>query len=233
MRLAVVLAALLATASGCEVDCYDGGELETRLHAGEQDAAVANQIKLKLGYKQGRALTRTDGEKDGDAEGFHAGYSAGFDAAYGAGYADAYASGENAGASNPAACSSGASAGYAAGTADGYSDSAAAGRSDGYDDGYGSGYSDGAASCSSARVGAPPPASDANPDDLKTCYARGYDQQINRSARAARPSPTASTTTPTTRPAIARRSSPHTCAARPPAVATATTRAAECARRRL
>src|SRR5258705_329403 len=47
---------------------------------------------------------------------------------------------------------------------------------------YGGGYSDGAASCSSARVGAPPPASDADPEDLKTCYARGYDQQIDRSA---------------------------------------------------
>lgn len=78
MRLAVLLAAVLALAPACGVDCFDGGELEASYRDGQRDAEAANQAAYDHGKAVGLGLTREDGAREGSDVGYRDGYDDGY-----------------------------------------------------------------------------------------------------------------------------------------------------------
>ena len=104
----VIVAAILALASGCEVDCQDGGALEASFKDGQRAAAAQTAADFDRGHRDGLALTKADGEHDGKADGYRDGYADAYDAAYSDGYSEGYANGGNDGAADPTACTAGA-----------------------------------------------------------------------------------------------------------------------------
>ena len=184
MRLAVVLSAVLALASGCEVDCFDNGPLEQSFHDGQTAAETANTAAFNDGYATGRALTQVDGEREGAEAGYNAGFITGYHspAGYDSGYAAAYDLGAYDGSRDLTACSIGTGDGYSDGTADGEREGYDSAWSSGWAAGYSDGQSEGQAWCDSQGVAAAAPhedetvtpSSDADRKDLRVCYARGY-----------------------------------------------------------
>lgn len=188
VRALLIALALLAMAPGCEVDCFDGAALESSYRDGAAAARAANDAAYQQGRTQGLSLTREDGLADGDCDGYEDGYGAGYASTqgYSAGYADGYSSGGSDGSFDPSACSAGANDGYAAGDAAAYSEGHDAGYAEGWDPGYEDGYAEGASTCTSARVlAAPAPKREdaPDPDDLRECKSRGYDDATDPSAQ--------------------------------------------------
>ena len=179
-RAFLVALALLVIAPGCEVDCFDDGPLEASYQDGAATARAANDAAYQQGLAFGLSLTREDGARDGTNDGFEDGYGTGYTSAagYAAGYTTGFSAGGSDGAFDPGACSAGTNDGYAAGQAAGYADGQSAAYAQGWEPGYADGYEEGASSCTSARVlAAPAPAREdaPDPDDVRACKNRGYD----------------------------------------------------------
>lgn len=181
----LVAAAIAVLVPGCEIDCFDNGELEASYREGQDQARRANAAEYELGRMTGLSLTRQDGLADGSYTGYSDGHLAGYYGVWGYshGYNFGYADGDYAGSFDPTACSEGANDGLADGEDAGFSAGSTAGYDEGWYAGYDAGWDVGASTCdgrggSLAREDEPT----TDPADRRTCRNRGYDAVVDRSA---------------------------------------------------
>lgn len=188
IRSLLVAAALALFAPGCEVDCFDGGELEAKYQQGADEARRVNETQYAQGRQAGLALTRADGLADGDEDGYADGFLAGYysGAGYTRGYSLGYSLGSNDGSYDASACSDGTSDGLAEGESSGFDDGSAAGYDEGWYVGYDQGWEAGAATCGGTdgylRAAPPPSTETADTKDERTCRARGYNERVDHAA---------------------------------------------------
>ncbi len=173
-----LLCLALALLPGC-LDCFDGDELEASYRQGEASAREINDREFAHGYDDGLSLTSIDGEHDGDVVGYQDGYEAGYHGPFGypRGVDDGYATGHTHGLLDPNACNDGTSRGQADGFDEGYSRGYDDAYAPTFDDGYEAGYADGANSCGFRSANG-----NADPEDMGTCKARGYERTLDRNA---------------------------------------------------
>ena len=185
----VALASTLALAvagSGCDVDCFDEGDLEAAYRDGQRAGAAISAADYERGRGDGLALDRAAGAVDGQAEGRAQGYADGYDssAGYRGGYGDGHARGWDDGVADPTACKTGGDTGWYEGDAAGADAAWQQAWSEAHEDGYDAGWYAGEA-CTNRAVqlaptpteveAAPAPTQDEVEDgDVRTCYRRGF-----------------------------------------------------------
>lgn len=175
----------VALLPGC-LNCFDDGDLEESYRAGQSNAREHNQREFDRGYEEGQALTFEDGWVAGDQAGYDAGYEAGYygDFGYPWGASEGYVAGHVDGALDPGACGRGADAGHGEGGDAGYDAGFDEAYGPSFDESYALGYEDALADCGFRKA-----TSNADPEEMQTCEARGYrralDDDASREGRTA------------------------------------------------